>query len=98
MLFRKIYQGEDYQMVMSMYLCILSRVLLSSHDIFTRVLSNIAQSHNETDEVTLGQIMDVWLDKMRNVSQLDQRKLLGKYVSESFNKFAVFYAFFQDWR
>lgn len=78
---RKIYQGEDYPMVMSMYLCILSRVLLSSHDIFMRVMSNVAQSHNETDEATLSQIMDVWLDKMRNVSQLDQRKLLGKFFS-----------------
>ncbi|KAJ8915196.1 hypothetical protein NQ315_015419 [Exocentrus adspersus] len=76
-IFQKIYQGEVYTLVMSMYLCILSRVLLSSHDIFTRVLNIVAQSHNETDEVTLGHIMDVWLDKMRNVSQLDQRKLLG---------------------
>ncbi|KAJ8961664.1 hypothetical protein NQ318_021262 [Aromia moschata] len=76
-IFQKIYVGEDYPMVMTMYLCILSRVLLSSHDIFTRVLNNLAQAHNETDEATLSKVIDVWLDKMRNVSQLDQRKLLG---------------------
>lgn len=68
-------------MVMSMYLCILSRVLLSSHDIFIRVIGNLAQAHNEPEQVTLGKIMNVWLDKMRNVSQLDHRKLLGKILS-----------------
>lgn len=68
-------------MLMAMYLCIMSRVLLSSHDVFIRVISNLAQSHNEADQVTLGKILDIWLNKMRNVSQLDHRKLLGKDVS-----------------
>lgn len=80
---RKIYEGEDYPMLMAMYLCIMSRVLLSSHEVFTRVINNLAQSHNESDQVTLGKILDIWLKKMRNVSQLDHRKLLGKLVSKN---------------
>ncbi|CAH1155509.1 unnamed protein product [Phaedon cochleariae] len=76
-IFQRIYCSEEYPMLMSMYLCILSRVLLSSHEIFTRVLNNVAQAHNETDQTTLGKILDVWLDKMRNVAELDHRKLLG---------------------
>jgi hypothetical protein len=63
--------------LMSMYLSILSRVLLSSHDVFTRVLTTLAQVHNETDEAVLGKILTVWLSKMPMVSQLEQRKLLG---------------------
>lgn len=60
-----------------MYLSILSRVLLSSHEVFTRVLRALAQIHNETEQIVLGKIMDIWLSKMAVVSQLDQRKLLG---------------------
>ncbi|KAG5887314.1 hypothetical protein JTB14_006458 [Gonioctena quinquepunctata] len=76
-IFERIYDGEDYNMLMSMFLCILSRVLLSSHEIFTRVVSNLAHKHKETDLTTLGKILDVWLNKMRNVPQPDHRKLLG---------------------
>lgn len=67
-------------MLIAMYLCIMSRVLLSSHEIFTRVISNLAQVHNEAEEVTLGKILDIWLNRMRNVSQLDHRKLLGNII------------------
>jgi hypothetical protein len=65
-----------------MYLSILSRVLLSSHDVFTRVLTTLAQVHNETDEAVLGKILTVWLSKMPMVSQLEQRKLLGTTPSQ----------------
>lgn len=80
-IFKRLYDGTDYPLVMSMFLSILSRVLLSSHEVFTRVLSQLAQDQNESDQVTLGKILDVWLNKMPNVSQLDQRKLLGLALS-----------------
>lgn len=62
---------------MSLYLSILSRILLSSHEVFTRVLRTLSQVYNETDEEVLGKILNVWLQKMPMVSQLEQRKLLG---------------------
>lgn len=65
-------------MLMAMYLCIMSRVLLSSHEVFIRVVANLAHLHQEMEQITLGKILDIWLDKMRNISQLDHRKLLGK--------------------
>ncbi|CAG9854440.1 unnamed protein product [Phyllotreta striolata] len=77
-IFEKVYNArEEYQMLMSMSLCIVSRVLLSSHEIFTRVLNKLAQDNEETEQATLGTLLDKWLDKMRNVSQPDHRKLLG---------------------
>nr|XP_023029960.1 importin-11 [Leptinotarsa decemlineata] len=76
-IFERIYCAEDYSLLMTMFLCTLSRVLLSSHEVFTRVLVTLAQAHKESDLVTLGKILDVWLDKMRNVAQPDHRKLLG---------------------
>lgn len=78
--YRKVYSGEDYPMLMAIYLCIMSRVLLSSHEVFTKVIGNLAQSYNELDQVTLGKILDIWLVKMRNVSQIDHRKLLGNCI------------------
>ncbi|KAL1492056.1 hypothetical protein ABEB36_012554 [Hypothenemus hampei] len=76
-IFERIYVGTDYPLVMSMFLCMLARVLLSSHEIFTRVLAEVAREKNENEQVTIGVILDKWLSKMPNVSQLDQRKLLG---------------------
>lgn len=76
-IFERIYFGEDYPMLMSMCLCIMSRVLLSSHEIFMRVLNKLSQENNETEHLTLGKLLDMWLDRMRNVSQTDHRKLLG---------------------
>lgn len=63
---------------MSLFLCILARVLLSSHPVFTRVISELAREKGEDEQVTLEKILDRWLTKMSNVAQLDQRKLLGK--------------------
>ncbi|XP_072393190.1 importin-11-like [Diabrotica undecimpunctata] len=76
-IFEKIYVGESYPMLLSMYLCVMSRVLLSSHEVFTRVLSKLAQSSRETEQVIMCKLLDMWLDKMRHVSQPDHRKLLG---------------------
>ncbi|XP_076251460.1 importin beta11 [Rhynchophorus ferrugineus] len=76
-IFKRIYDKDDYPLIMSMFLCILSRVLLSSHEVFTRILSNLSQELSESDETTLGKILDSWLHSMPNVSQVDQRKLLG---------------------
>ncbi|KAL3277503.1 hypothetical protein HHI36_012849 [Cryptolaemus montrouzieri] len=76
-IFQGVYEGELYPMVMSMYLAILSRVLLSSHNVFSRVLNTLAHVNNISEEATMSKILDVWLAKMPNVSQADQRKLMG---------------------
>ncbi|KAK9880322.1 hypothetical protein WA026_010202 [Henosepilachna vigintioctopunctata] len=80
-LFQGIYKQEKYPMVMSMYLTIFSRVLLSSHTIFSQVLNNLASLYNETVETTMGKIMDVWLFRMPIASQTEQRKIMGLALS-----------------
>lgn len=62
---------------MSMYLSVLSRVLLSSHSVFTQTINRLAQMNNASEQNVLTTILDVWLTKMCHVSQLEQRKLLG---------------------
>lgn len=76
-IFRRIYDKENYPYLMSMFLCVMSRVLLSSHQVFTRAISAVAQELNENDQAVLKQLLDRLLNNMPNVSQLDQRKLLG---------------------
>ncbi|XP_066152603.1 importin-11 [Euwallacea fornicatus] len=76
-IFERIYVGEDYSLVMAMCLCILARVLLSSHEIFTRVIQEVAREKNQNEQSTLDVILERWLNKMTYVAQLDQRKLLG---------------------
>lgn len=62
---------------MSMYLAILSRVLLASHAVFSETLSVMAQQYSQNEQDILANIIDVWTVKMCYVSQEEQRKLLG---------------------
>lgn len=65
-------------MILSWYLCILARIILASHEVFSQTINILARSHNDSDYNIISKIMDVWLAKMCNVSQIEQRKLLGK--------------------
>ncbi|PSN49429.1 Importin-11 [Blattella germanica] len=76
-IFQDIYRGEEYPMVMSMYLSIMGRILLCSRDVFSQVVAKVAQAIGETQEAVLNKMLDVWLDKMALVTQLERRKLLG---------------------
>ncbi|XP_063215721.1 importin-11-like isoform X2 [Bacillus rossius redtenbacheri] len=75
--FLAVYKGEEYPMVMSMYLSVMSRVLLNSLQAFSQVVQKVANLVGERQEVVLDKILDVWLDKMALVTQLERRKLLG---------------------
>nr|CAD7396049.1 unnamed protein product [Timema cristinae] len=75
--FEAVYRGSEYPMVMSMYLSVMSRILLSSRDVFSQVVSIVAQLEDSRAEIILDKILDVWLDKMPLVTQLERRKLLG---------------------
>ncbi|KAK4881631.1 hypothetical protein RN001_004950 [Aquatica leii] len=77
-IFQLIYKDTDVTpMILSMYLSILARVLLSSHLIFTETISTLSRASQDSEENILGSILDVWLSKMCNVSQVERRKLLG---------------------
>lgn len=65
---------------MSLFLCILARVLLSSHSVFSQTLSTMAQKINVNEQEVWSTILGIWTTKMCNVSQPEQRKLLGKYL------------------
>ncbi|XP_066994048.1 importin-11 [Anabrus simplex] len=76
-IFEAVYKGEEYPMVMSMYLSIMARILLCSREVFSQVVLKLAQQLSERQETVLNKVLDVWLDKMALVTQLERRKLLG---------------------
>ncbi|XP_054286364.1 importin-11-like [Macrosteles quadrilineatus] len=76
-IFQAVYVGEEFPMVMSMYLSIIARVLLISRDMFSRVVVHLAESLKVTLESVTSKILDVWLDKMSLVTQPERSKLLS---------------------
>lgn len=72
-----VHQGEEYPMVMSMHLSIVARILLISREAFGQSLSRVSEGVGTSQEMVLGKILDVWLDKMSLVTQPERRKLLG---------------------
>ncbi|KAI4458349.1 importin-7 8 11 [Holotrichia oblita] len=76
-IFDAVYKGEDMPLLMSMYLSVISRVLLSSHAVFKETLTVLAQRYNKNEQSILSTMLSYWLMKMRNVSNMEQRKLLG---------------------
>lgn len=69
--YRKVYENEDFPMVMTMYLAIVARILIIDQGVFIQVMQelNIPQ--------LLEKILDVWISKMPLVTQLEKRKLLS---------------------
>ncbi|KAG8311858.1 Importin-11 [Homalodisca vitripennis] len=75
--FQSVYQGEEYPMVMAMYLSIIARVLLISRETFGRGMVHLADSLRVTLDTVTAKIMDVWLEKMSLVTQPERSKLLA---------------------
>uniref|UniRef100_A0A1B6L138 Importin-11 n=1 Tax=Graphocephala atropunctata TaxID=36148 RepID=A0A1B6L138_9HEMI len=75
--FQSVYQGEEYPMVMAMYLSIIARVLLISQDTFSKGVIHLADSLRVTLDTVTAKIMDIWLEKMSLVTQPERSKLLA---------------------
>lgn len=58
-------------MVMTMYLAVIARVLISSQAVFVEALQDVDVPN------ALERILDIWLLKMPLVSQTEKRKLLS---------------------
>lgn len=71
-------------LLMSMYLSVISRVLLSSHAVFRETLTVLTQTYNKNEQSILSTMLSYWLMKMRNVSNMEQRKLLGMCMNATF--------------
>lgn len=71
-IFRKVTENDEWQMVMSSYLSIVSRILLMDSMVFIQVLQELNMPS------PLETILDIWIQKMPLIGQADKRKLLSK--------------------
>ncbi|XP_074993043.1 importin-11 isoform X1 [Calonectris borealis] len=74
-IFRGIIDGERYPVVMSTYLGIMGRVLLQNASFFSLLLSQMACELGQELDQTLGNMIEMWVDRMDNITQPERRKL-----------------------
>jgi len=72
-----VHTGQDYPVLMSLHLSILSRLILSSHSLFSQLCLATATSVNSNHNDVAGKVLDVWCDKMACVTAPERRKLLA---------------------
>ncbi|XP_041085475.1 importin-11-like [Polyodon spathula] len=73
--FRGVIDGERYPVVMSTYLGVMGRVLLQNCSFFFSLLTQMAlECHQEMDQL-LGSLIEMWVDRMDNITQPERRKL-----------------------
>ncbi|XP_067378350.1 importin-11 isoform X3 [Channa argus] len=73
--FRGIVDGERYPVVMSTYLGIMGRVLLQNSSFFSSLLTQMASECGQEMDQLLGSVIEMWVDRMDNITQPERRKL-----------------------
>ncbi|TFK15706.1 cAMP-specific 3',5'-cyclic phosphodiesterase 4D-like [Platysternon megacephalum] len=73
--FRGIIDGERYPVVMSTYLGVIGRVLLQNASFFSLLLSQMACECGQELNQLLGNMIEMWVDRMDNITQPERRKL-----------------------
>ncbi|XP_066567527.1 importin-11 [Amia ocellicauda] len=73
--FRAVIDGERYPVVMSTYLGVLGRVLLQNSSFFSSLLTQMAIEFNQEMDQLLGSLIEMWVDRMDNITQPERRKL-----------------------
>ncbi|KAG7262788.1 hypothetical protein CRUP_016587, partial [Coryphaenoides rupestris] len=72
---RGVVDGESYPVVMSTYLGIIGRVLLQNSSFFSSLLTQMASECNQGVDQLLGSVIEMWVDRMDNITQPERRKL-----------------------
>ncbi|KFZ62274.1 Importin-11, partial [Antrostomus carolinensis] len=74
-IFRGIIDGERYPVVMSTYLGIMGRVVLQNASFFSLLLSQMACELGQELDQILGNMIEMWVDRIDNITQPERRKL-----------------------
>ncbi|KAK4815590.1 hypothetical protein QYF61_004805, partial [Mycteria americana] len=67
--------GRRYPVVMSTYLGIMGRILLQNAGFFSLLLSQMACELGQELDQILGNLIEMWVDRMDNITQPERRKL-----------------------
>uniref|UniRef100_A0A8C6TWK7 Importin-11 n=1 Tax=Neogobius melanostomus TaxID=47308 RepID=A0A8C6TWK7_9GOBI len=66
---------QRYPVVMATYLGIIGRVLLQNSSFFSSFLTQMASECSQEMEQLLGSLIEMWVDRMDNITQPERRKL-----------------------
>ncbi|XP_036135293.1 importin-11 isoform X2 [Molossus molossus] len=66
---------KRYPVVMSTYLGVMGRVLLQNTSFFSSLLTEMAHKFNQEMDQLLGNMIEMWVDRMDNITQPERRKL-----------------------
>ncbi|XP_061623800.1 importin-11 [Phyllopteryx taeniolatus] len=72
---RGVVKGERYPVVMSTYLGIIGRILLQNSSFFSSLLTQMASELGQEIDQLLGSVIEMWVDRMDNITQPERRKL-----------------------
>ncbi|KAL6035978.1 hypothetical protein STEG23_038423, partial [Scotinomys teguina] len=73
--FRGVIEGERYPVVMSIYLAVMGRVLLQNTSFFSSLLNEMAREFNQEMDQLLGNVIEMWVDRVDNITQPERKKL-----------------------
>ncbi|XP_069137987.1 importin-11-like [Argopecten irradians] len=76
-LLKAIIQGEEHPMVLTVYLGLFARVLLQNPEFMWKFLNDVAPEFGKPSEALLGDIVDMWVNKIDCISQPERRKLVA---------------------
>lgn len=74
---------DDLPMVLSVRLCLVSRVILRSTDLFYKAVQEASNGYVEYDsdpDKVLNRLLHVWTEKMNLVTQVERWKVVGELV------------------
>lgn len=70
-----ILEVEEYTPLLVIYLSIIGEIILHNYPAFVHIVENVAQQLGKQVTDVLGQLLDVWLEKMDCMTRLERRKL-----------------------
>uniref|UniRef100_A0A672QDA6 Importin-11 n=1 Tax=Sinocyclocheilus grahami TaxID=75366 RepID=A0A672QDA6_SINGR len=91
---RGIVEGERYPVVMSTYLGVTGRILLQNSGFFTSLLTQMAVEYNQEADQLLGSMIEMWVDRMDNITQPERRKLSALALTSHLCSHASQFSFF----
>jgi len=72
-----VQDDQLYPMEFSVYLSILARIALTNSSVLVELLTAVGAENGHGSEEVLGALLDVWLDKQDNITQMERKKLLA---------------------
>ncbi|XP_031781070.1 uncharacterized protein LOC100116824 isoform X2 [Nasonia vitripennis] len=78
-IFECVYNGDEHPMVLTVYLCIIARILLNSQVFFVQAIKEFTKHVGQEfkEDFVLEKIIRIYIDHMPLVSQHNERKLLA---------------------